>query len=90
MAPRKRDVLAPTITKTAPIERSFKGLRDALFDEFDNLRSNKAKPERANAAARLAGEITKSISVQCELLRVVTRDGDGNGREVESVKGLLK
>jgi len=56
--------MAPKIIKATPIDRSFKGLRDALFDEFDELRRGKTKPERANAAARLAGEITKSVAIQ--------------------------
>lgn len=86
MAPRKKaDAMTP---KMIPIERSFHGLREALFDEFDQLRSGKAKPERSNAAARLAGEITKSASVQTELLRLLMRDGDVE--QVDSVKMLLK
>jgi len=60
----RKDAMAPKIIKATPIDRSFKGLRDALFDEFDELRRGKTKPERANAAARLAGEITKSVAIQ--------------------------
>jgi hypothetical protein len=87
MAPRrKRDAMAPKIN-TKSIERSFKGLRDALFEEFEMLRSNKTKPERANAAARLASEITKSVSAQCELLRLSSVQDDQ--KSIESVKGLL-
>ena len=81
-------MMTPKIIKATPIDRSFNGLREALFEEFDNLRSNKTKPERANSAARLAGEITKSVAVQCELLRLTTRNGDVS--EMTSVKGLLR
>lgn len=84
---KKIDPMMPKI-KVTLIERSFKGLRDALFDEFDQLRSNKAKPERANAAARLAGEITKSVAVQCELLRIVEKNG--TTEITTNVKGLLQ
>ena len=88
MALRKRDAMAPKITKVTVIERSFSGLRDALFEEFDSLRTNKTKPERANAAARIAGEITKSVAVQCELLRLTARNGETT--DIEKVKGLLR
>lgn len=73
--------------KTEKIERSFKGLRDALFDEFDSLRGGKIKPERANAAARLASEITKSVSCQTDLLRLLGKSGS-NG-DTESVARTL-
>lgn len=85
---RSKDTMIPKIVKVAPIGRSFNGLREALFDEFDHLRSGKIKPERANAAARISAEITKSVAVQCELLRLTTRNGEVN--EVEGVKGLLR
>lgn len=89
MARRRKDAMVPNIaTKPISIERSFKGLRDALFDEFENLRANKSKPEHSNAMARLAGEITKSVSVQCEVLRLVT--GQDDEKSAESVKGLLR
>jgi hypothetical protein len=80
--------MAPKVVKVVPIDRSFKGLRDALFDEFDQLRNGKTKPERANACARLAGEITKSVAIQCELLRLTTRNGEV--RELDGVRGLLQ
>ena len=88
MRRKKLDVMVPRIVKVTPIDRSFNGLREALFDEFDHLRSGKTKPERANAAARIAGEISKSVAVQCELLRLTTRNGDVS--EMAAVKGLLR
>jgi hypothetical protein len=85
---KRKDKMAPKIDKLPAISRSFAGLRDALFDEFDNLRSNHAKPERANAAARLANEITRSVAVQAQLMRIVRQDDQTDG--IEEVRALLR
>lgn len=55
---------------TAKVERSFDGLREALFDEIDGLRTGKSKPDKANSTARLAAEIVRSVAVQIDVLRI--------------------
>lgn len=66
----------------AKIERSFTGLRDALFDELDALRAGTAKPDRANAVSRLASEVSRSVSVQIDVIRL-------SGGKVRSSATLL-
>jgi hypothetical protein len=82
MAKKITDRMTPKLTALATTERSFKGLRDTLFDELDQLRSDRIKPERANAVARLATEISRSVSVQCDVLRLVARHGDEVKKEL--------
>lgn len=52
------------------VDRSFDGLRTALFDQINGLVNGTGKPEIANSVARCAGEITKSVSVQADLMRL--------------------
>lgn len=70
------------------IERSFVGLRDCLFDELQSLRAGKTKPDRANAVSRLCNEITTSVNVQIDLLRLLGRNGAGKETS-EIVRKLL-
>lgn len=63
--------------KAAPIERSWDGLRDALFDQIDGLRSGQTKSDVANSTARCVAEITKSVSVQ---IAAIKSAGGGKGR----------
>lgn len=55
-----------------PIERSAAGLREALFDAIDGLRSGKLDVKRANAISSAAGAIIKSMDTQIafEKLRI--------------------
>ncbi len=63
--------------KIAPIQRSWDGLRDALFDQIDGLRNGQTKSDVANSTARCAAEITKSVSVQIAAIKSV---GGGKSR----------
>jgi len=56
--------------KKVKVDRSFDGLRDALFDQLDGLVSGTTKPEVANSVARVSAEIIKSVSVQSDLMRL--------------------
>jgi hypothetical protein len=63
---KKAEQAVPTVK----MERSFDGLRNVLFDQLDSLLSGTGKPEVANAVSRVASEITKSVSVQADIMRL--------------------
>lgn len=46
------------------VVRTSAGLRDALFDEIDRIRSGETDAKKANAVARLAGEIVNTVTME--------------------------
>lgn len=53
--------------------RSSQALRDALFDELDELRSGNGDPARALAVSRLAQQILSTARVEMEFHRMVLK-----------------
>ena len=51
----------------ARVERTSTGLRNALFDELDSLRSGNSDPKRANAVARISSEIVRSVHMEIQV-----------------------
>jgi hypothetical protein len=47
-----------------PIQRTGAGLRDALFDEIDQLRAGKGNASKAMAIAKLTAQILNVVSVE--------------------------
>lgn len=59
-----------TMTKkaqVATVSRTSAGLRDAIFDELDAIRSGESNPTRANAVAKLAGSIVETVRMEVEV-----------------------
>ena len=56
-------------TTVKPVERTSKGLRDAIFDEMDAVRNNSSNPTRANAVAKLATGIVETVRMEIEVQR---------------------
>jgi hypothetical protein len=54
------------------MDRTSSGLRNALFDEIDSLRSGASNPARARSLAMLANTALKSVSVEIEFHRYVS------------------
>lgn len=54
------------VSRTQKTVRTTMGLRDAMFDELDALRSGESTPKRAAAAARLAGAIVNSVKIEID------------------------
>jgi hypothetical protein len=50
--------------------RSSQALRDALFNELEELQSGEGDPARALAVARLAQQIVSTARVEMEFLRM--------------------
>jgi hypothetical protein len=63
-------VKAAITEKAVRIERSAAGLREALFDAIDGLRSGKLDVKQSNAIATAAGTILKSIDTQVAFERL--------------------
>lgn len=51
----------------APIQRTSAGLRDAIFDEIDGIRTGQSNPTRANAIAKLATGIVETVRMEMEV-----------------------
>lgn len=54
----------------ADVERSFSGIREALFDDWDRLRQGKITTDNAKASARMADVILGSVETQIETIKV--------------------
>lgn len=54
-----------------PMDRTSAGLRNALFDEIDMIRSGSSNPARARALATLANTCLKSVLVEIEYHKYV-------------------
>lgn len=54
---------------TGPATRTSAGLRDALFDELDGLRSGTTNPAHANAVAKLAAQVVDTVKMELEVQR---------------------
>jgi hypothetical protein len=51
------------------VHRSSAGLREALFDEIDRIRNGETDAKKANAVARLAGEVVNTVHLEMEVQR---------------------
>lgn len=51
--------------------RSSQALRDALFDELEDLRSGDGDPSRALAVAKIAQQIVSTARIEMEFHRMV-------------------
>jgi hypothetical protein len=60
MAPRQN-------TPSPLVVRSSAGLRDAIFDEIDALRSGTSNATRANAVAKLAATVVETVRMEIDV-----------------------
>lgn len=67
--------------------RTAAGLRDALFEELDNLRSGRSTPRQSTAVARVAAEIIKSVHMEIEFHSVM-RNLQGKGDKADRIEPL--
>ncbi len=52
---------------TGAMVRTSAGLRDALFDELDGLRAGTTNPAKANAVAKLAGQVIDTVKMELDV-----------------------
>lgn len=70
------------IVKTElPVTKSTEGLRDALFDEINLIRSGKSNPQRAKAVAQMAARIIDSIRVQIQYGKMLQEQAKSDKKE---------
>lgn len=62
----------PQQSSSSPIERTSKGLRDAMFDEMDALRAGNSNAARARAIAMLGNTILQSVTAEIEYHKYVS------------------
>ncbi len=74
--------------KLDKIHRSSMGLRDAMFDELDLLRSGASTPKRAAAASRIAAQIINSKKIEIEYEKHI-QSLDNATRDLEQRKHNL-
>lgn len=58
--------------KTNSLVRSTVGLRDALFEEWEALRSGESNPARARSIAMMANTILQSVNTEIEYHKYVS------------------
>lgn len=68
---------------STPIVRTSAGLRDAIFDEIDAIRSGASNPTKANAVAKLATGIVETVRMEIEVQRHL-RQNPATAKEVTS------
>lgn len=74
--------------KDKAVIRTSKGLRDALFDELEALRSGKSNPTQANAVAKLAGSVVETVKMEIEAQKFVAQleKGANANREIKALE----
>ena len=70
------------ITKSV---RSFNGLREALFDELDNLRSGNGDLGRVRAVCAVAGRINDTLHAEVKVRKMMGTDAG----TTQSMRSLL-
>lgn len=56
--------------------RTTQGLRDALFDELDELRGPDGNPEKSMAVANLAKQIINTAKVELDFQRLISQQAE--------------
>lgn len=70
-------------------EQNTTGLREALFEELDNLRGGKTTPQKASAMARIASTIVAATKLDLDYQRFVSSTaGAGKGIQSPSVPSM--
>src|SRR5258706_786858 len=62
----------PESQDSSKVERTSKGLRDALFDEIDALRDGSSNAARARSVAMLANSVLQSVVAEIEYHKYVS------------------
>jgi hypothetical protein len=59
------------ITKmSGPVDRSFEGLRDALFDALDGIRSDTIDLKKVDGIAKISAQISKAVDVELKVFKL--------------------
>lgn len=58
---------------TRQIDRTSVGLREALFEELDGIRNGTSTPTKANAVAKLVGEVINTVQLELNVAKFLQR-----------------
>lgn len=75
---------AKSTVEISPIVRTSAGLREAIFEEIDNVRRGTSNPTRANAVAKLAMSVVETVRMELEVKRFVHSNGGQIDKEMET------
>lgn len=53
--------------------RTSAGLRDALFDELDNLKNGTSNPAKANAIAKLSDQVIATVKMELDVQKHIAK-----------------
>lgn len=59
------------------VTRTTAGLRSALLDELDGIRSGTSNPSRANAVARVVGGVVETLRIELDVKKYLAGNGKG-------------
>ncbi len=74
-------------TNVIRIERTAKGLRNALFDEMDALRDGRSNPHRATAMSKLSAQVTNLVRTEIEFQKHVVSKPLADGNQPNLILG---
>ncbi len=60
-------------TEMTSTVRTSAGLRDALFDELDNLKNGVSNPAKANAVAKVADQIIATVKMELDVQKHIAK-----------------
>jgi hypothetical protein len=60
------------VTKMAsPVDRSFVGMRDTLFDALDGIRGGTIDHKQVDGIAKITSQISKSVDVELKVRKLM-------------------
>lgn len=71
---------------TTKIDRTFNGLRNALFDEIDAMREGRGNYEQARAIVQASAQINETVHAEAKVRKMIGAPASENDR----LGGLLK
>lgn len=65
--------MTASTTKITKTVRTSAGLRDALFDELDNLKNGVSNPAKANAIAKLSDQVIATVKMELDVQKHIAK-----------------
>ena len=56
--------------KAGPVDRSFEGMRDALFDALDGIRDGTIDFKQVDGIAKISAQLSKSVDVELKVFKL--------------------
>ena len=62
--------MSDIIKSATPVERSFEGMRNGLFDVWDAVRSGSIDPKQVDGIAKISAQLCKSVDVELKVRKL--------------------